>query len=41
MDVHHKFTAWAVKQGADINGIAPHRFPGKGLGIIAEKDFEV
>jgi hypothetical protein len=41
MDAHHKFTEWAVKQGADINGIAPHRFPGQGLGIIAEKDFKV
>jgi hypothetical protein len=41
MEKHHDFTAWAVRNGLDINGIAPHRFPGRGLGIIAVKRHEV
>jgi hypothetical protein len=35
MDKHHDFTAWAVRNGLEINGIAPHKFPGRGLGIVA------
>jgi hypothetical protein len=41
MDVHNKFTEWAIEKGVKINGIKPHRFEGRGLGIIAEKDLEV
>jgi hypothetical protein len=41
MEIHRKFTAWAITQGVEIKGIKPHRFPGKGVGIIAEKDLEV
>ncbi|KAL3420204.1 SET domain-containing protein [Phlyctema vagabunda] len=40
MDIHKEFTEWAVAQGVKINGIAAHKFPGKGLGIIAEKRHE-
>ncbi|TVY82644.1 SET domain-containing protein, partial [Lachnellula suecica] len=40
MEAHRKFTKWALDQGVEINSVAPHRFPGKGLGIIAEKDFK-
>jgi hypothetical protein len=40
MDVHEEFTNWAIAQGVEINGIAAHKFPGRGLGIIAEKDFK-
>jgi hypothetical protein len=41
MEIHHEFTAWAVKNGLNINGIAPHRFPGRGLGIVAVERHEV
>lgn len=41
MDDHRKFTAWALTKGVEIGGVAPHRFPGKGLGIIAERDIKV
>lgn len=41
MEKHHEFTTWAVKDGLDINGIAPHRFPGRGLGIVAVERHEV
>ena len=41
MDNHIKFTEWAVTYGVTINGVAAHRFPGRGLGIIAEKNLEV
>jgi hypothetical protein len=40
MDVHKEFTEWAVARGVKINGIAAHRFPRRGLGIIAEKKFK-
>jgi hypothetical protein len=40
MENHREFTEWAVARGVEINGIAAHRFPGRGLGIIAEKDFK-
>ncbi|TVY21615.1 Ribosomal lysine N-methyltransferase set11, partial [Lachnellula arida] len=41
MDAHRKFTQWVLTQNVEINGVAPHRFPGKGLGIVAEKDLKV
>jgi hypothetical protein len=41
MDIHERFTEWAIEKGVKINGIKAHRFEGRGLGIIAEKDFEV
>jgi hypothetical protein len=41
MENHIEFTKWAVAQGVVINGIAAHRFPGRGLGIIAEKNLKV
>jgi hypothetical protein len=41
MEKHYEFTAWAVKIGLEINGIAPHRFPGHGLGIVAAERHEV
>jgi len=41
MEIHEEFTRWAVEKGVKINGIKAHRFEGRGLGIIAEKDFEV
>jgi len=41
MEIHEEFTKWAIERGVKINGIKPHRFEGRGLGIIAEKDFRV
>lgn len=41
MDVHEEFTEWALAQGLNLNGIAIHRFPGRGVGIIAEKELNV
>jgi hypothetical protein len=41
MDVHKKFTEWVIERGVKVNGIRPHGFEGRGLGIMAEQDFEV
>jgi hypothetical protein len=41
MEKHIEFTNWAVAQGIIINGITAHKFAGRGLGIIAEKNFKV
>ncbi|KAL4994321.1 hypothetical protein BDV10DRAFT_197609 [Aspergillus recurvatus] len=34
---HAAFTEWAVSHGIEIKGIAPARFPGRGLGMIATR----
>jgi hypothetical protein len=36
-----ELTKWALSQGVTIDGIAAHEFPGKGLGIIAQRRLEV
>ena len=41
MEKHEKFTDWALTQGVKINGIAAHKFPGRGLGIVAKKKHQV
>ncbi|TGO40946.1 hypothetical protein BHYA_0029g00560 [Botrytis hyacinthi] len=41
MQVHQEFTKWAVNQGVVINNVSPFRFPEKGLGLIANKNFEI
>jgi hypothetical protein len=41
MDIHKEFTEWVVARGVKLNGIAAHRFPGRGLGIITEKELKV
>lgn len=41
MQVHEEFTKWAVDHGAIIDGVSPFRFPGKGLGLVANKNFEI
>ncbi|KAF7913951.1 uncharacterized protein EAF01_000357 [Botrytis porri] len=41
MQVHEEFTKWAVNQGVIINNASPFRFPEKGLGLIANKNFEI
>lgn len=40
-DKHEQFTAWAKSKGININGVAPFRFPGKGMGIMATRRIEV
>ncbi|KAL3478675.1 hypothetical protein BJX99DRAFT_103271 [Aspergillus californicus] len=37
---HTKFTRWAVSHGIKIKGIAPARFPGRRLGMIATRAIE-
>jgi hypothetical protein len=41
MEKHHDFARWASTEGIHINCIAPYRFEGRGLGIIAEKQLQV
>ena len=41
MDAQKAFTDWCVSQRVAINDIAIHRFPERGFGIVAERDFEV
>jgi len=41
MDIHEEFTEWAAARGVKISGIAAHTFPGRGLGIIAQKKLNV
>jgi hypothetical protein len=38
---HLLFTQWALSQGVKINGVAPAKYPGRGLGMIATKVIEV
>lgn len=40
-DEHEQFTQWAISQGIVINGIAPARFPGRGLGMVATRSIKV
>ncbi|KAL2837857.1 hypothetical protein BJY01DRAFT_40009 [Aspergillus pseudoustus] len=37
---HENFTRWAVSHGITIKGIAPARFPGRRLGMIATRDIK-
>ncbi len=37
---HEDFTAWALNQGVQINGIRPRKLPGRGIGMVAEKPLE-
>jgi hypothetical protein len=38
---HSRFIDWATDNGVEINGIAPARFLGRGIGIVAAKDLKV
>jgi hypothetical protein len=40
-ETHDRFTEWAISQGVNVNGIAPARFPGRGLGMISTRAIEV
>lgn len=37
---HQFFIKWANKQGIEMNGVAPAKFVGRGIGIIAARDLE-
>ncbi|KAF2856499.1 SET domain-containing protein [Plenodomus tracheiphilus IPT5] len=37
---HTRFVEWAEKNGVDIDGIAPARFVGRGMGIVAARDIK-
>jgi hypothetical protein len=41
MEKHHDFATWVVDHGVKLNGISAHQFPGRGVGIIADKRHEV
>jgi hypothetical protein len=38
---HENFTKWAVAHGIKIKGVAPARFPGRRLGMIATRHIKV
>ena len=38
---HTRFMDWAKSNGVKIDGIAPARFVGRGMGIVAAKDIKV
>jgi len=38
---HTQFVDWAKSNGVEIDGIAPARFSGRGMGIVAAKDIKV
>jgi hypothetical protein len=38
---HISFMHWAISQGIQINGVAPARFPGRRLGMVATRTIEV
>ncbi|KAF2709686.1 SET domain-containing protein [Pleomassaria siparia CBS 279.74] len=37
---HTRFVDWAEKNGVEINGIAPAKFVGSGMGIVAARDLK-
>ncbi|GIC86574.1 uncharacterized protein Aud_002948 [Aspergillus udagawae] len=39
-EIHDRFTEWAISQGVIVNGVAPARFPGRGLGMISTRAIE-
>jgi hypothetical protein len=38
---HTRFVEWASENGVKINGVAPAKFVGRGMGIVAAKDLKV
>ncbi|KAF2648297.1 SET domain-containing protein [Lophiostoma macrostomum CBS 122681] len=37
---HARFVSWAEKNGVTIDGVAPARFVGRGIGIVAARDLK-
>lgn len=38
---HVQFKDWAVSAGVIMNGVAPAKFPGRGMGMVATKTIDV
>lgn len=38
---HARFVEWTEKNGVKIEGVAPARFVGRGIGIVAARDLKV
>ena len=38
---HEFFIKWANKQGIEMNGVAPAKFVGRGIGIVAARGLKV
>lgn len=38
---HEAFTEWAMERGVEAFGVAPARFSGRGLGMIATRKIKV
>ncbi|KAF2021586.1 SET domain-containing protein [Aaosphaeria arxii CBS 175.79] len=39
-DEHDRFVAWASDHGVEVDGIAPAKFVGRGMGIVAARDIK-
>ncbi|KAI9933715.1 hypothetical protein ASPWEDRAFT_35628, partial [Aspergillus wentii DTO 134E9] len=39
-DEHVHFTQWALSKGIEIDGVAPAKFPGRGLGMVATRTIQ-
>jgi len=40
-EVHDIFLKWATDHGIEMNGVAPAKFVGRGMGIVAARDLKV
>ncbi|KAL9624208.1 MAG: hypothetical protein Q9160_001455 [Pyrenula sp. 1 TL-2023] len=40
-DVLGLFVSWAQEQGIQVKGVGPYRFPGRGVGIVANEDVKL
>lgn len=38
---HLECMQWAIFHGAEVRGVTPARFPGRGLGMVATRTIEV
>lgn len=38
---HLECMQWAISHGAEVRGVVPARFPGRGLGMVATRTIEV
>lgn len=41
MDPSERMVAWAEARGVKLNGIAPQRLPGRGVGVLATRNILV
>lgn len=40
-EVHTRFVHWAQENGINADGLAPARFVGRGMGLVAATDIKV